>query len=173
MLISLYSSVFSLGWPSSEPTFAARLLAAQLDPIDVKRALSYAIESGPKFAFSPVCPLVSLSPSLCLAVSSSLRSAPIDSTPLSPSPPSYSSSVSPAPPSSVVKESLSSPAVYRVLGFPMPLLGQPDAPLFNCEDVTGFLRQWNFRSEDYGLTDAQKCEHLSWYCAEDLKCVIE
>jgi hypothetical protein len=93
-------------------------------------------------------------------------SVPVDpaSSVLSPESPA-----SPASPSS----SVPAPVVYRVLGFPMPLPGQPGAPFFDRENVTGFLRQWKRRTEDHGLTDVQKCERLSDYCADDLEYIVE
>jgi hypothetical protein len=56
----------------------------------------------------------------------------------------------------------------------MPSPGQPGAPpICDRVNVTGFLRQWKFHTEDYGITDIQKCDRLADYWAEDLKYVVE
>jgi len=55
----------------------------------------------------------------------------------------------------------------------MPRPGQPGALLFDNTNVTEFLRKWNIESEDYGLSDAQKCVRIPDYCTPETKETIE
>jgi len=64
------------------------------------------------------------------------------------------------------------PPPIRAFGI-MPRPGQPGAPFFDDINVTEFLRHWNIKCEDFGLSDAQKCARLPDYCTPKTKDVVE
>jgi hypothetical protein len=64
------------------------------------------------------------------------------------------------------------PPVIR-FGPIMPRPEQRGALSFDGNGVTEFLRRWNLECQDFGLTDAQKCERIPYYCSEEIKDLIE
>src|SRR5436190_11917941 len=50
----------------------------------------------------------------------------------------------------------------------MPRPGQPGAMSFDGNNVTDFLKDWDMESEEYGLTEVQKCRKLPRYCSKDI-----
>jgi len=64
------------------------------------------------------------------------------------------------------------PPFVRALSI-MPRSGQPGAPFFDDTNVTEFLRRWNIECEDFGLSDAQKCARLPYYCIPKTKDIVE
>ena len=51
----------------------------------------------------------------------------------------------------------------------MPRPGQLGSMLFDGNNITDFLEDWNIECEDYGLTDAQKCARFPNYCTPAIK----
>src|SRR5437762_8092564 len=51
----------------------------------------------------------------------------------------------------------------------MPRPGQLGSMLFDSNNITDFLEDWNIECEDYGLTDAQKCVRFPNYCTPAIK----
>jgi hypothetical protein len=129
-------------------------------------------------AVSSICPAPVPSPSVALhacsdeipasSPSSSSCSDMPDPSPLSClSSPSLSPSSSP----SIEQESPSS-AAPCVFGPPIPYPGEPGALHFDKLDVSEFLRWWNIRADDFGLTGSQKCDRVLDYCAQGVQNII-
>ena len=57
--------------------------------------------------------------------------------------------------------------------FIMPRPGQPGSMLFDGNNVTEFLDNWDLNCEDYELTDVQKCTRLPNYCTPEIKDVVK
>jgi hypothetical protein len=64
------------------------------------------------------------------------------------------------------------PPVIR-FGAIMPCPEQRGALSFDGNGITEFLRRWNLECQDFGLTDAQKCERIPYYCSEEIKELIK
>ena len=55
----------------------------------------------------------------------------------------------------------------------MPRPGQPGALVFDGNNVSEFIKNWNFECHDYGYTDSDKCSRLPYYCTRSIKDVVE
>ena len=55
----------------------------------------------------------------------------------------------------------------------MPRPGQLGSMLFDGNNITDFLEDWNIECEDYGLTDGQKCARFPNYCTPAIKDLVK
>jgi hypothetical protein len=60
----------------------------------------------------------------------------------------------------------------RVFGSVIPYPGEPGARCFDKSDISEFLRWWNIRADDFGLSGPQKCDRVLDYCALDIREVV-
>jgi hypothetical protein len=60
----------------------------------------------------------------------------------------------------------------RVFGSVIPYPGEHGARCFDKSNVSEFLRWWNVRADDFGLTGPQKCDRVLDYCAQDVRDIV-
>jgi hypothetical protein len=60
----------------------------------------------------------------------------------------------------------------HVFGSVIPYPGEHGARCFDKSNVSEFLRWWNVRADDFGLTGPQKCDRVLDYCAQDVRDIV-